>query len=129
MTHKIIRTEQAPAPIGPYNQGIAAQGQMIFLSGQIPLDPVTNQIVGENNITVQIEQVMKNIEAILSEAGAGWSDIVKTTIFLKNMEDFATVNGIYARFFPPETAPARSCVEVARLPKDVLVEIECIAMI
>ncbi len=129
MTRKIIRTPNAPAPVGPYNQAIAVSGQMIFVAGQIPLDPSTGEIVGSNDVAKQTEQVMANLEAILVAAGAKIPDIVKTTVFLADMKDFATVNQIYAKYFNEEDAPARACVEVSRLPKDVLVEIECIAVI
>ncbi|AOY82108.1 RidA family protein [Moorena producens JHB] len=129
MTRKIIRTSNAPAPVGPYNQAIAVSGQMIFVAGQIPLDPSTGEIVGGNDVAKQTEQVMANLEAILVAAGAKIPDIVKTTVFLADMNDFATVNQIYAKYFNEEDAPARACVEVSRLPKDVLVEIECIAVI
>ncbi|WP_424101960.1 RidA family protein [Moorena producens] len=129
MTRNIIRTPNAPAPVGPYNQAIAVSGQMIFVAGQIPLDPSTGEIVGGNDVAKQTEQVMANVEAILVAAGAKIPDIVKTTVFLADMNDFATVNQIYAKYFNEEDAPARACVEVSRLPKDVLVEIECIAVI
>ena len=129
MTRKVIHTESAPAPVGPYNQAIAASGQMIFVSGQIPLEPSTGEIVGGNDVVKQTEQVMANLEAVLAAAGAKAEDIVKTTVFLADMNDFAAMNGVYARYFNAESAPARACVEVSRLPKDVLVEIECIAVI
>jgi 2-iminobutanoate/2-iminopropanoate deaminase len=129
MTRKVIRTEQAPAPVGPYNQAIAASGQMVFVAGQIALDPQTGAIVGEGDVVRQTEQVMANLEAILKAAGATFADVVKTTVFLADMNDFAAVNGIYARHFDEATAPARACVQVARLPKDVRVEIDCIAVI
>ncbi len=126
---KIIRTDKAPAPVGPYNQAIAASGETIFVAGQIPLDPNTGEIVGSADIAVQTEQVMANIEAILQAAGAGFQDVVKTTVFLNNLENFAAMNEVYSQYFEPATAPARACVEVSRLPKDVLVEIECIAVL
>ena len=129
MTRKVIRTEQAPAPVGPYNQAIAASGQLVFVAGQIALDPQTGAIVGEGDVVRQTEQVMANLEAILKEAGATFADVVRTTAFLADMNDFAAVNGIYARHFDEATAPARACVQVARLPKDVRVEIDCIAVI
>jgi 2-iminobutanoate/2-iminopropanoate deaminase len=129
MTHQIIKTENAPAPVGPYNQAIAAQGKLIFVAGQIPLDPKTGTIVGDGDIVAQTKQVMANLEAILIEAGANWDNVVKTTVFLSNFENFGTMNQIYAQFFKEEIAPARACVEVSRLPKDVLVEIECIAVL
>jgi 2-iminobutanoate/2-iminopropanoate deaminase len=125
----IIRTDLAPAPLGPYNQAIVAKGQIVFLAGQIPLDPQTNEIVGLDDIEKQTEQVMANIEGILKAAGANWQNVVKTTVFLADMNDFAAMNAIYARYFDPATAPARAAVQVARLPKDVRIEIECIATI
>ena len=124
---KVIRTEGAPAPVGPYNQAIAATGQMIFVAGQIPLEPQTGEIVGSGDIAKQTQQVMANIEAILKAAGASWENVVKTTVFLTDLENFAAMNQVYAQYFNEETAPARACVEVSRLPKDVLVEIECVA--
>ncbi len=126
---KVIRTEGAPAPVGPYNQAIAATGQMIFVAGQIPLEPQTGEIVGSGDIAKQTQQVMANIEAILKAAGASWENVVKTTVFLTDLENFAAMNQVYAQYFNEETAPARACVEVSRLPKDVLVEIECIAVV
>ena len=126
---KVIRTEGAPAPVGPYNQAIAARGQMIFVAGQIPLEPQTGEIVGSGDIAKQTQQVMANIEAILKAAGASWENVVKTTVFLTDLENFAAMNQVYAQYFNEETAPARACVEVSRLPKDVLVEIECIAVV
>lgn len=129
MSKKVIRTDHAPAPLGPYNQAIAASGQMVFLAGQIPLDPQSGQIVGGNDIAAQTKQVMTNIAAVLQEAGADWDSVVKTSVFLKDLADFVPMNEVYAEYFADESAPARACVEVARLPKDVLVEIECIAVI
>jgi 2-iminobutanoate/2-iminopropanoate deaminase len=121
---KEILTTQAPAPIGPYSQAIEV-GSMVFCSGQIPLDPSNGTIVGEGNVEAQTIQVMKNIMAVLTQANLDFSNVVKTTIFLKNMGDFPKVNAIYAESFKAPF-PARSTVEVARLPKDVLVEIEVI---
>jgi 2-iminobutanoate/2-iminopropanoate deaminase len=129
MTRKIIRTDQAPAPVGPYNQAIAATGQLIFVAGQIPLDPATGEIVGTGDVAQQTEQAIANLKAILEAAGATLQDVVKTSVFLKDMNDFAAMNAVYAKHFGDEEAPARACVEVARLPKDVRVEIECIAVI
>jgi 2-iminobutanoate/2-iminopropanoate deaminase len=129
MTKQIIQTDLAPAPVGPYNQAIVATGRTLFVSGQIAIDPATNQLVHHDDVAKQTEQVMANLAAILKQAGATFEDIVKTGVFLKDMNDFATVNEIYARYFNETTAPARACVEVARLPKDVLVEIDCIAVI
>lgn len=129
MSRTVIRTDQAPAPVGPYNQAIAATGQMVFVAGQIPLDPTTGQIVGEGDVAQQTEQAIANLSAILVAAGASLQDVVKTSVFLKDMNDFAAMNAVYAQYFEEASAPARACVEVARLPKDVLVEIECIAVV
>ena len=129
MTRQVIRTENAPAPVGPYNQAISASGTMIFVAGQIPLHPSSGEIVGINDIVKQTEQVMTNMEAILTAAGATTQDIVKTTVFLADMNDFAAMNQVYARYFEEASAPARACVQVSRLPKDVLVEIDCIAVL
>lgn len=128
MTKKIIRTEKAPAPVGPYNQAIST-GSLLFVAGQIPLDPTTAEIVGSGDIEKQTQQVMANLEAILTEAGATWEDVVKTSVFLSDLQNFTAMNGVYAQYFEEATAPARACVEVSRLPKDVLVEIECIAVV
>jgi len=129
MTLKIIRTNQAPAPVGPYNQAIAAKGTMLFVAGQIPLNPETGEIVGGNDITQQTQQVMANLGAILKEAGTSWENVVKTSVFLSDLNNFVPMNQVYASYFDEATAPARACVEVARLPKDVLVEIDCIAIL
>lgn len=124
---KIILTENAPAPIGPYSQAVA-HGGMLYCSGQIPLDPRTGTMVGEGDVSKQAEQVLKNLGAVLEKAGASYSSVLKTTIFLKSMADFPKVNEVYGKYFR-ENPPARSTVEVARLPKDVWVEIEAIATI
>jgi 2-iminobutanoate/2-iminopropanoate deaminase len=129
MSKQIIRTDQAPAPVGPYNQAIAVSGQMLFVAGQIALNPQTGEIVGAEDVKQQTQQVMANLQAILAAAGASFADVVKTSVFLADMNDFAAVNTVYAQYFDEATAPARACVEVSRLPKDVLVEIECIAVI
>jgi 2-iminobutanoate/2-iminopropanoate deaminase len=102
---------------------------MLFVSGQIAIDPTTNQLVHQGDVVKQTELVMANLAAILKEAGATFGDVVKTGVFLKDMNDFVAVNEVYARYFDEANAPARACVEVARLPKDVLVEIDCIAAI
>ena len=128
MEKQIIRTDNAPAPVGPYNQAIAASGKMLFCSGQIAIDPATNTIL-DGDVQAQTKQVMANLEAVLAAAGATWDNVVKTGVFLKDMNDFGALNEIYASYFDEATAPARACVEVARLPKDVLVEIECIAVL
>ena len=120
-----VSTQKAPAAIGPYSQAIKV-GEMVFTSGQIPLDPKTGTIVGEN-ITEQTEQVMKNLGAVLSAAGSGYEKAVKTTCFLADMNDFAAFNAVYAKYFT--TCPARSCVAVKTLPKGALVEVEVIATV
>jgi 2-iminobutanoate/2-iminopropanoate deaminase len=127
MERKIITTNQAPAPVGPYNQAVAVTGQLLFVAGQIALDPTTGILVGMGDVATQTEQVIANLSAILTAAGASLDNVVKTTVFLKDMNDFGTVNEVYAKYFGSDEAPARACVEVARLPKDVAVEIECIA--
>ncbi len=129
MTKTIIRTEQAPAPVGPYNQAIVATGKLVFVAGQICLDPSTATLVGEGDVVKQTTQVMANLNAILSAAGATFQDVVKTTVFLADMNDFAAMNAVYAQYFDEATAPARATVQVSRLPKDVKVEIDCIAVI
>ncbi|MGT2910652.1 RidA family protein [Streptococcus cameli] len=121
---KTIHTEKAPAAIGPYVQGKVV-GNLLFASGQVPLSPETGEVVG-TTIREQTEQVLKNIAAILEEAGTDFNHVVKTTCFLKDMNDFAAFNEVYATAFTEEF-PARSAVEVARLPRDVKVEIEVIA--
>lgn len=125
MSKQIIQTKEAPAPIGPYNQAILA-GNTLYVSGQIALDAQSGELINEN-ITEETHQVMKNLEAILSEAGLSFSDVVKCSIFVKDMGNFATINEAYGMYFK-ENPPARETVEVARLPKDVNVEISCIAV-
>lgn len=122
---KIISTEQAPAAIGPYSQATVV-GNLIFTSGQIPL--TADGQITEGGIEEQTHQVFRNLKAILSEAGTSLQDVVKATVFIKDMNQFATVNEIYGSYFG-DHKPARSTVEVARLPKDVLIEIECIAVL
>jgi len=123
---KVIHTDHAPKAIGPYSQAIVAGG-MVFCAGQTPIDPTTgNLVVG--GIEAQAHQALKNIGAVLRAAGSDYGKVVKTTVFLKNMNDFGPMNGIYATYFK-ENPPARSTVEVARLPKDCLFEIECIAFV
>ena len=119
---KVISTTNAPAAIGPYSQAIEANG-FVFASGQIPVNPETGEL--PEGIEAQAEQVMKNVKNLLEAAGTSVDQVVKTSVFIKNMDDFATINGIYAKYFAKD-CPARSCVEVARLPKDVLIEIEAI---
>ena len=123
-----IQTDNAPAAIGPYSQAVKVQGRtMLFCSGQIPLDPKTMGVVG-TTAADQCQQVMENLAAVLDKAGADFSDVVKTTIFLADMNDFAAVNEMYATYFDADP-PARATVQVARLPKDVRVEIEAIAVL
>lgn len=123
---RIILTPQAAAPIGPYNQAVVT-GHLVYTSGQIPVDPATGQVVA-GDIKAQTEMVLKNVQAILEAAGSGLDRVVKTTVFIKDMNDFAAMNEVYGRFFADKAAaPARSTVEVARLPKDVRVEIEAVA--
>lgn len=122
---KYVHTSDAPAAIGPYSQGIIVNN-MFYSSGQIPLTADGNLVQGD--IEAQTHQVFKNLQAILKEAGASLDSVVKTTVFLKNIDDFARMNEVYGKYFS-EHKPARSCVEVARLPKDVLVEIEVIALV
>jgi len=124
MAKEILHTDSAPQAIGPYSQGVRAGG-FVFLSGQIPLDPLTGQVTGAN-IVAQTEQVMKNIEAVLSASGLGFADVVKTTIFLIDLADFSAVNEVYGRRFQQDP-PARSTVEVQGLPRGVRVEIEVVA--
>ncbi len=123
---KIINTDKAPTPVGPYNQAILA-GNFVFTAGQIAIHPETGQVV-EGDVKQQTRRVIQNLEAVLKAAGTDLTKVVKTTVFLKNMNDFSAMNEVYAEFFK-ENSPARSAVEVANLPKDVLVEIECIATI
>ena len=123
---QIIQTEGAPKAIGPYSQAIKAGG-FVFASGQIPLDPATGQFVS-GGISEQTRQVMKNLTAVLEAAGSGLDQVVKTTVFLADMEEFAAMNEVYATFFPSEP-PARATVQAARLPRDAKVEIEVIARV
>lgn len=120
---KVVATQKAPAAIGPYSQGIIA-GPFLYASGQIPIDPATGGIKGED-ILEQAEQVMKNVGAILEEAGYRYDDVVKTTCFLADMDDFAAFNDVYEKYFTGK--PARSCVAVKQLPKNVLCEVEVTA--
>lgn len=127
MSLKKILTDKAPAPIGPYNQGIQVDGKFLYTAGQVPLDPASGKMV-EGDIKVQTRQVLKNLEQILLAGGASLTSVVKTTVFLKDMNDFAAMNEVYAEFFSA-AAPARSAVEVARLPKDAKIEIEAVALV
>ena len=123
--NEIIATENAPGAIGPYSQAVKT-GNMVFCSGQIPIDPATGQFVSDD-VTEQTEQVLKNLSAVLEAAGSGLDKVVKTTVFLADMNDFGAMNEVYGRFFS-ENKPARATVQAARLPRDAKVEIDCIAM-
>lgn len=125
-TKEIVSTEKAPGAIGPYSQAVKAGG-MLFCSGQIPIDPATGEFVSDD-VGEQTVQVLKNLGEVLAAGGAGFEDVVKTTIFLADMGDFATVNEIYGRYFS-ENKPARATVQAARLPRDARVEIDCIAVV
>ena len=122
---QIIATDRAPKAIGPYSQAVAANG-FVFLSGQIPLDPATNTLI-EGDIAAQTARVLENLKAVLEASGSSLAQVVKTTVFLKTMDDFSTMNEVYGRYFL-ESPPARATVEAGRLPRDVLVEIECVAL-
>ena len=126
MKHQVIHTDKAPKAIGPYSQAVKA-GNMLFVSGQVPFVPETMEIV-EGDVKAQTAQSLKNVQAILAEAVLDFSHVVKSTVFIKDMNEFAAINEVYAEYFG-ENKPARACVEVARLPKDVKVEIEVIAVI
>ena len=127
MNKKIVRAKDAPPPIGPYNQAVIINN-LVYTSGQIPVDPQTNTLK-QGGIAEQTRLVLNNLKTVLEGAGSSLEKIVKVTVFLKNMNDFAAMNTIYSDFFKAETAPARSTIEVARLPKDALVEIEAVAYI
>ena len=122
---QIIQTNNAPQAIGPYSQAVTANGTL-YVSGQIPVVPTTGAIVSDK-VEDQARQVMENVKAVVEAAGLTLDNVVKTTVFIKNMDDFAVINGIYSEYFK-ENCPARACVEVARLPKDVLIEMEAIAV-
>ena len=121
---KVVVTDKAPGAIGPYSQAIEVNG-MVYTSGIIPVDPATGEI--PTGAAAQADRVFKSMSALLEAAGTSMSNVVKTTVFIKNMNDFAAINEVYAKYFP-EPFPARSCIEVARIPKDVLLEAEAIAI-
>ncbi len=127
MSLQKIFTDKAPNPIGPYSQAILVDGRFLYTAGQVPIDPATNQII-EGDIKAQTRQALKNVAAILEAGGASLKSVLKTTVFLKDMNEFAAMNEVYAEFFS-ESKPARSTVEVARLPKDVKIEIEALALV
>jgi reactive intermediate/imine deaminase len=123
-----IETAQAPAPVGPYNQAVRA-GNLLFCSGQIALDPASGSLVGAGDVALETRQVLANLLAVLDAAGARPSQVVRTTVFLADLADFATVNGLYAEVFGAGVSPARACVQVAALPKGARVEIDAIAVL
>ena len=124
---KIIKTKNAPAPIGPYNQAVLV-GDTLYVSGQIAMDPATGELL-QGTIEIETEQVMHNLRAVLAAAGADFSQVAKSTIFVKDMGQFSRINEVYGKFFSSETAPARETVEVSNLPKYVNVEISVIAVV
>ena len=126
MERRIITTAEAPAAIGPYSQAVRF-GELVFLSGQIPLDPATGQMVGDGDVRAEAEQVMENLQAVLAAAGSSFSRVLKTTIFLTDLGDFAAVNEIYGKRFEGIEPPARATIQVAALPRGAKVEIEMIA--
>lgn len=128
MSKTVVKTEKAPEAIGPYSQGVLVEaGRLVFTAGQIPLDPKTGSLV-RGDIEVQTKRVLENLSAVLEAAGTTLDRVIKTTVFLKNMSDFPKMNRVYETFFG-KNPPARSAVEVACLPKDALIEIECIATV
>jgi 2-iminobutanoate/2-iminopropanoate deaminase len=127
MSLKKIYTDKAPKPIGPYSQAVVVDGRFIYTAGQVAIDPVTNQLV-QGDIKTQTRQVLKNIEEVLKAGGSSMNSVFKTTVFLKDFNDFAAMNEVYGEFFS-HSAPARSTVEVARLPRDVKIEIEAVARV
>ena len=125
MEREVVATEQAPAAVGPYSQAVCA-GELVYTAGQVAMDPASGKLV-EGDIRVQTERVLRNLQAVLEAAGSSLGAVVKTTVFLQDMDDFAAMNEVYGRFFGDEP-PARSAVQVARLPLDVRVEIEAVAL-
>ncbi|MGB1195850.1 MAG: RidA family protein [Synechococcus sp.] len=123
-----VITDQAPAPVGPYNQAVQANG-WLYCSGQIPLDPATGEMVGGGDVEAETRQVLKNLEAVLQAAGTSPSRVVRTTVYLVDLNDFQAVNAIYGECFGEGVSPARACVQVAALPKGSRVEIDCIAYV
>ena len=123
-----INTSAAPAPVGPYNQAVAAAG-LLWCSGQIALDPLSGAMVGEGDVEAETRQVLANLQAVLSAAGVGPAQVVRTTVYLVDLADFGRVNALYAELFGAGTAPARACVQVAALPKGARVEIDAVALL
>ncbi len=126
LSKKAIQTKSAPSPVGPYEQAILAGG-WLYCSGQIALDPFSGVMVGDGNVEAETKQVLSNLLAVLNKAGADASNVIRTTIYLVNLEDFKKVNKIYSDFFQDQICPSRACVEVSGLPKGGLVEIDCVA--
>ncbi len=127
MEKKVVLTDKAPRPIGPYSQGIVTHSGLLFAAGQIPIEPRTGELV-KGDIRVQTRRVLENLRSVLEAAGASLKDVVKTTVYLKDLEDFVSMNEIYGEYFK-DSPPARSAVEVARLPKDAKIEIEALAIL
>jgi reactive intermediate/imine deaminase len=127
-TLSAIQTEGAPAPVGPYNQAVAAGG-LLWCSGQIALDPRSGQLVGGGDVEAETRQVLANLQAVLEAAGVGPAQVVRTTVYLADLQDFAKVNALYAELFGQGVAPARACVQVAALPKGARVEIDAVAVL
>ncbi|MEB3276516.1 MAG: RidA family protein [Cyanobacteriota bacterium] len=123
-----VNTSAAPAPVGPYNQAVRA-GNLLFCSGQIALDPASGMMVGGGDVEAETRQVLSNLQAVLAEAGCSPTQVVRTTVFLADLADFAKVNALYAELFGQGVAPARACVQAAALPKGARVEIDCIAVL
>jgi 2-iminobutanoate/2-iminopropanoate deaminase len=123
---QIVHTDNAPAAIGPYSQGIVAGGTFVFTAGQLPMDPLSGEVVGKD-ITEQTHRALQNVQAILEAAGSSLDKAIKVTVFLQNMDDFAAMNEVYAQYFK-DSPPARSAIEVAQVPKGALVEIEAVAL-
>ncbi len=128
MKREIIRTSKAAAPIGPYSQAVLCEGRFLFASGQIPIDAATGQLV-TGDIQAQTRAVLKNVKGILEAAGATFANVVKTTVFLADMNEFGAMNDVYKEYFGEISCPARSTIQVARLPKDAKVEIEIVAVV
>ena len=126
MSKDVVLTQQAPLPIGPYSQAVTVQGTLVFTAGQVPLRPSGEVVAGD--ITVQTRQVLDNLKAVLEASGSNLASVVKTTVFLKDLADFGAMNEVYAEYFI-QTPPARTTVEVARLPKDAKVEIDAVALV
>ena len=127
-SHKAIETKDAPTPVGPYSQAVLT-GNTLYVSGQVAIDPASGDMVGGGDVEAETRQVLKNMEAVLKEAGATSHNVVRTTVFLADLGDFAKVNALYAEYFDGPISPARACVQVAALPKAARVEIDCIAVL